>query len=74
LNNSTITEAPSRESLRVYAVAKTNLDLQALLASAESFGGPGNYRADAQFRSFSLVPGEWSSGCRTHDADDFGTL
>jgi hypothetical protein len=50
-----------------HAVAETNLDLQAMIASAEAFAGPGIIVP-------TLVPREWPSGRRANDADDLGAV
>jgi hypothetical protein len=55
-----------------HAVAETNLDLQALISSAEAFAETRHHRADAQFRPFPLVPREWPSSSTANDADELG--
>jgi hypothetical protein len=57
-----------------HAVGETNLDLQALIVSAEAFGGPGIIVPTRNSDPFSLVPRERPSSRPAHDADDLGAV
>ncbi len=57
-----------------HATAETNPDLQSLIASAESFGGPGISRAVAEQLSSALVRRQWFAPRPTNDVDEHGAL
>jgi hypothetical protein len=57
-----------------HSVAETNLDLQALIASAEAFAGPGIIVPTRNTGLFRWCPREWPSGCPANDADDLGAV
>ena len=53
-----------------HATAETNLDLQALIASAESFGGPGILVPSRNSGALPLVPGKRPASHAADDADE----
>src|SRR5260221_1265591 len=57
-----------------HAVAETNLDLQALIASAEVFAGPGIIVPTRNSDLFRLVPRELPSRRPANDADEQGPV
>ena len=57
-----------------HATAETNLDMQALIASAEVFRRSGNSRAVAEQCAAALVPREWPARRPADDADEHRAL
>ena len=57
-----------------HSTAETNLDMQALIASAESFAGPGNSRAFKKPPAHALVPGQRPARRPTHDPHEHRPL
>ncbi len=53
-----------------HSTAETNLDIQALLASVESFVGPGVLVPSRDSVLLRWLSAEWSPGCTTDDADE----